>query len=195
MALLPLSPVAIALLLCNLASPLDALPPLYMPAGCHIGLVVIASSLIMPPPLKVPARCPRCLSMHNPLVCPSWLLRHFTTATASPCAGLLSPCLSSRHPLVFPAWFSCHPLLRHHLSTQALHIQSQRSLLLIVIIVPPLCHCPPRWSQTCPPVDGWLLCPLSSHLFPVNFDITPSPPSQRLPNPISSKIVACCESV
>jgi hypothetical protein len=44
-------------------------------------------------------------------------------------------------------------------------------------------------------VNGWLLCSLSSHLFPVNFDATPSPPSQRLPNPIPPKIVACCESV
>jgi hypothetical protein len=45
------------------------------------------------------------------------------------------------------------------------------------------------------PVDGWLLCPLSPHLFPVNFDATPSPPSQQLPNPIYHKIVVCCESV
>jgi hypothetical protein len=181
MALLLLSPVAIALLSCNLASPLDALPPLHMLAGCHIGLVVIASSLLMPPPLKAPARCPRRLSMHNPLVCPGWLLRHFATATASPCAGLLSPCLSSRHPLVFPAWFSRHPSSRHHLSTQALHVQRRQSLLLIVIIVPPLCRRPPRWSQTCPPIDGWLLCPLSPHLFPVNFDVTPSLPPSNSP--------------
>jgi hypothetical protein len=137
MALLPLSPVAIALLSCNLASPLDALPPLHMPTGCHVGLVVIASSLVMPPPLKAPARCPHRLSMHNPLVCPGWLLRHFATATASPCAGLLSPRLSSCHPLVCPAWFSRHPSSRHHLSTRALHVQRRRSLLLIVIIVPP----------------------------------------------------------
>jgi hypothetical protein len=40
---LSLSPIAIALQSCNLASPLDALQPLNMPAGCHVGLVVLAS--------------------------------------------------------------------------------------------------------------------------------------------------------
>jgi hypothetical protein len=40
---LPPSPIAIALLSCNLASPLDVPPPLNMPAGYHIGLVVLAS--------------------------------------------------------------------------------------------------------------------------------------------------------
>ncbi len=39
----PPLPIGIALLSCNLASPLDALPPLNMPAGCHVGLVVLAS--------------------------------------------------------------------------------------------------------------------------------------------------------
>jgi hypothetical protein len=119
-----------------------------MPAGCHVGLVVITSSLITPPPLKAPARCPRHLLMHNPLVCPGWLLHHLATATASQCAGLLSPRLSLRHPLVCPAWLSHHPSSRHHLSTQALHVQSQQSLLLIVIIVLPLCCRLLRWSQT-----------------------------------------------
>jgi hypothetical protein len=148
MALLPLSPTAIALLSCNPASPLDALPPLHMPAGCHVGLVVIASSLITPPPLKAPARCPRRLSMHNPLVCPGWLSHHLAAATASQCAGLLSPRLSSRHPLVCPAWLSHHPSSRHHLSTRALHVRRRQSLLLIVIIVLPLCRRLPRWSKT-----------------------------------------------
>jgi hypothetical protein len=119
-----------------------------MPACCHVGLVVIESSLITPPPLKAPARCPRHLSMHNPLVCPGWLLRHLATAAASQCAGLLSPCLSSHHPLVCPAWLSHHPSLRHHLSTRALHVQHRRSLLLIVVIVLHLCCRLLRWSQT-----------------------------------------------
>jgi hypothetical protein len=146
--MLPLSPVAIALLLCNLASPLDTLPPLHMPAGCHVGLVVIASSLVTPPPLKVPACCPRHLLMRIPLVCLGWLLCHLATATASQCAGLLSPHLSSCHPLVCPAWLSHHPSSHHHLSTQALHVGRQRSLLLIVVIVLPLCRRSPCWSQT-----------------------------------------------
>jgi hypothetical protein len=148
MALLPLLPIVIVLLLCNLVSPLDVLTPLHIPAGCHIGLVVITSSLVTTPPLKAPARCPRCLLVHNPLVCPSWLSRHLATATTSQCAGSLSPCLSLCHPLVCLTWLSCHPLLRHHLSTQALHVRRRQSLLLIVIIVLPLCHFPPHWSQT-----------------------------------------------
>jgi hypothetical protein len=39
----PLLPIAIALLSCNLASPFDVPPPLNMLAGCHIGMVVLAS--------------------------------------------------------------------------------------------------------------------------------------------------------
>jgi hypothetical protein len=112
-----LSTIAVALLLCNHASPLDVPPPLHMPAGCHVGLVVLASSLVMLLPLKAPAHCPHCLLMHNPLVCPVWSLRHLATTTASQCAGLLSPPLSLRHPLACPAWLSHHPLLRHRLST------------------------------------------------------------------------------
>jgi hypothetical protein len=123
MALLPLSPIVIALLSWNLASPLDALPPLHMPAGCHVGLVVIASSLITPPPLKAPACCPSSLLMHNPLVCPGWLSHHLATATASQCADSLSPHLSSCHPLVCPAWLPRHPSSHHHLSTRALHVR------------------------------------------------------------------------
>jgi hypothetical protein len=37
-------------------------------------------------------------------------------------------------------------------------------------------HKPPSAFDA--PVDGWLLCPLSPHLLPVNFDATPFPPSQ-----------------
>jgi hypothetical protein len=47
-------------------------------------------------------------------------------------------------------------------------------------------HKPPSAFDA--PVDGWLLCPLSPHLFPVNFDATPAPPAHQFPNPISPKI-------
>jgi hypothetical protein len=117
MALLPLSPITIALLLCNLASPLDALPPLHMLAGCQIGQVVVASSLVMPPPLKAPSHCPRCFLMHSLLVCPGWLSHHLAAATTSHCAGLLLPCLSLQYPLVCPAQLSHHPSSCHRLST------------------------------------------------------------------------------
>ena len=141
MALLPLSPVAIALLSCNLASPLDALPPLHMPAGCHVGLVVIASSLVTPPPLKAPARCPRHLSMHNPLVCP-WLV------VASPChCHRLSMCrLVVTLPLITPP--SCLPRLvvpSPLVVPPPLNTSSPRPTSTIP---PPHCrHCPPPLSS------------------------------------------------
>jgi hypothetical protein len=54
-ALLPLSPIAIVLPLCHLVSPLNAPLPRNMQAGCHVGLVVLASSLVVPQPLNAPA--------------------------------------------------------------------------------------------------------------------------------------------
>ncbi len=42
------------------------------------------------------------LLMRYPLICPSWLLCHLTTTTASQHAGLLSPCLSSLAPSCLP---------------------------------------------------------------------------------------------
>jgi hypothetical protein len=68
--------------------------------------------------------------MHHPLVCPGWLLHHLAAATASQCAGSLSPHLSLRHPLVYPAWMSRHPLLRHHLLLR-------RLVVTLPLIVPP----------------------------------------------------------
>ncbi len=172
MALFPLSPIAIVLLSCNLASPLDALPPLHMLSGCHVGLVFIASSLVTPPPLKAPARCPRHLLMHNPLVCPGLLSHHLATATASQCAGLLSPCLSSRHPLVCPTWLSRTPrrttTSQHKLSTSDVDDPSSSlsSLSRPFVIACHAGHKPPSTFDA--PIDSWLLCPLSPHLFPMN---------------------------
>ena len=65
---------------------------------------------LLPPPSPitiVPLQLPS-LNV-TPLVCPSWLSRHLTAATASQRADLLSPCLSLRHPLVYPGWLSRHP--------------------------------------------------------------------------------------
>jgi hypothetical protein len=54
-ALSPPSPTTIALPSCLLASSLDATPPLNVPNGCNMGLVVVTSPLIMPLPLNVQA--------------------------------------------------------------------------------------------------------------------------------------------
>jgi hypothetical protein len=113
-----------------------------------------------PPPLNVPACC--------------HLASHHATLLFAPPDCPITPC--------------CATTSQHKLSTSDVDNPSSSLLSLSSPIVVARCagHKPPSAFDA--PVDGWLLCPLSPHLFPVNFDATPSPPSQRLPNPISPKI-------
>ena len=113
-----------------------------------------------PPPLNVPACCH--LASH-----------HATLLSALPGCPVTPRCTTTS---------------QHELSTSDVNDPSSSLLSLSSPFVVSRCagHKPPSTSDA--PVDGWMLCPLSPHLFPVNFDATPSPPSQRLPNPISPKI-------
>jgi hypothetical protein len=181
-----------ALLSCNLASPLDAPPPLHMPAGCHVGLVVIASSLVTPPPLK------RRLVVHVTSQCTTRLFAPAGCCITSPLPPPLNvpACchLASHHATLLFAPPGCPVTPRrattfqHELSTSNVNNPSSSLSSLSSPFVVACCagHKPPSTFDA--PVDGWLLCPLSPLLFPVNFDATPSPLSQRLPNPISPKI-------
>ncbi len=103
MALLLLSPIAIALLSCNLASPLDGLPPLKILAGCHSGLVVVASPLVTPPPLKAPAHC------HFTSQCTNLLFAWLVVASPHRNHHLLMRWLVVTSPLILPP--SCLPRL------------------------------------------------------------------------------------
>ncbi len=113
-----------------------------------------------PPPLNVPACC--------------HLASHHATLLFAPPGYPITPCRATT---------SQHELSMSDVDDPSSSLLSLSSPFVIV-------HCagrkPPSASNA--PVDGRLLCPLSPHLFPVNFDATPSPPSQRLPNLISPKI-------
>jgi hypothetical protein len=71
----------------------------------------------------------------------------------------------------------CTTTSQHELSTSDIDDPSSSlsSLSSPFVVAPCAGHKPPSAFDA--PVDGWLLCPLSPHLFPVNFDATPSPPS------------------
>ncbi len=109
-----------------------------------------------PPPLNVPACC--------------HLASHHATLLFAPPGCPVTP--------------RCATTSQHELSTSNVDNPSSSLLSLSTPFVIARCagHKPPSAFDA--PVDGWLLCPLSPHLFPVNFDTTPPfPPSD---SPIQS---------
>jgi hypothetical protein len=112
-----------------------------------------------PPPLNVPACC--------------HLASHHATLLFAPPGCLVTP--------------RCATTSQHELSTSDVNDPSSSLSSLSSPFVVTCCAGHRPLSAFNAPVDGWLLCLLSPHLFPVNFDATPSPPFQRHPNPIDNQ--------
>jgi hypothetical protein len=134
----------IALPSCHLVSPLDALPPLDVLAGCNMGLDVVTSPLVAPLPLNVPAGCHVASQCATLLFAPAGC--HVTSPPPPP-LNVLTRCHLASHCatlLLIPA--GCHVTPSRNTTSQRigwLYVASHHATLTFDpagCCVTPCCH-------------------------------------------------------